>query len=135
MAIGLLCCAGPNDFQVADFRAKLSDPTALKTHFSYHYSASLIKDGLANGTDPIYVYTMPRCKIQPMTNTLLSLCYMLIVAFKAHFPLPVNAQDDLFGLTQPIHILPAATLERVACVKSPSWLVVASRAFTSCRLC
>ena len=41
------------------FRAKLSDPTALRTHFSYHYSASLIVDGLANGTDPVYVYTMP----------------------------------------------------------------------------
>ena len=55
------CCAGPNESQVAAFRAKLSDPTALKSQFSYHYSASLITDGLANGTDPLYVYTMPRC--------------------------------------------------------------------------
>ncbi|CAL5219872.1 g1792 [Coccomyxa viridis] len=51
---------GPNELQIARFRATLSDPTALETHFSYHYSASLITDGLANGTDPVYVYTMPR---------------------------------------------------------------------------
>ena len=56
-----VCYAGPNELQVAIFRAKLSDPSALKTHFSYHYSASLITDGLANGTDPAYVYTTPRC--------------------------------------------------------------------------
>ena len=49
----------------------LSDPTALKTHFSYHYSASLITDGLANGTDPVYVYTMPRCGGQPMAVCIL----------------------------------------------------------------
>ena len=53
-------CAGPNELQVAAFRSKLSDPSALKTHFSYGYSASLITDGLANGTDPVYVYPMPR---------------------------------------------------------------------------
>ena len=63
-------CAGPNELQVAKFRSKLSDPTALKTHFSYHYSASLITDGLANGTDPVYVYTMPRCDSQPTTSAL-----------------------------------------------------------------
>jgi hypothetical protein len=57
---------------VAAFRAKLSDPTALKTHFSYHYSASLIADGLANGTDPVYVYTTPQCDPQPVTDGLLS---------------------------------------------------------------
>ena len=59
------CCAGPNEIQVAAFRAKLSDPTALSSQFSYHYSASLITDGLANGTDPLYVYTMPRCRPAP----------------------------------------------------------------------
>ena len=61
-------CAGPREPQVAAFRAKLSDPTALKTQFSYHSSASLITNGLANGTDPVYVYTTPRCNIQPMTS-------------------------------------------------------------------
>ena len=70
-----LCCAGPNEVQVAQFRARLSDPTALKTHISYHYSASLITDGLANGTDPVYVYTKPQCDSQPMTDTLLSLLH------------------------------------------------------------
>ena len=55
------CCAGPNELQVAAFRTQLSEPTALKSHFSYRYSASLISDGLANGTDPVYVYPMPRC--------------------------------------------------------------------------
>ena len=69
----VLCCAGPNELQVAEFRARLRDPTALKTHFSYHYSASLITDGLANGTDPVYIYTKPRCDSQPVTDTLLSL--------------------------------------------------------------
>ena len=61
-------CAGPRESQVAAFRAKLSDPTALKTQYSYHYSASLITNGLANGTDPVYAYTTPRCNIQPVTS-------------------------------------------------------------------
>ena len=72
MANGDLCRAGPNEVQVAEFRGKLSEPTALKSHFSYHYSASLITDGLANGTDPVYVYTMPRCAPLPSTVTSMS---------------------------------------------------------------
>ena len=60
--------AGPNELQVAEFRTKLSNPTALNTQFSYHYSASLITDGLANGTDPVYVYSMPRCNVLPMAH-------------------------------------------------------------------
>ena len=68
-----VCCAGPNELQVAIFRTELSDPTSLKTHFSYHYSASLITDGLANGTDPVYLYTMPRCGSQPLISALQSL--------------------------------------------------------------
>ena len=60
--------AGPNELQVAEFRTKLSNPTALNTQFSYHYSASLITDGLANGTDPVYVYTMPRCNMLLMAH-------------------------------------------------------------------
>ena len=83
-----ICSAGLNELQVAKFRAKLSDPTALKTHFSYHYSASLITDGLANGTDPAYVYTMPRCVPQPATesakHTFIQSCYRTC-AVKLHF--------------------------------------------------
>ena len=66
--------AGPNEVQVAAFRAKLSEPTALKSHFSYHYSASLITDGLANGTNPVYVYTMPRYALRPSTVKDLAQC-------------------------------------------------------------
>ena len=84
---------------MAIFRAKLSDPSALKTHFSYHYSASLITDGLANGTDPAYVYTMPRCDLQPIhtcsvqpaKHALINLCYM-VSASKLHFPMTVKIQ-------------------------------------------
>ncbi len=62
-----MCCAGPNQLQIEEFRAKLSDPNVLKTYFDYHYSASLIQDGLSNGTKPAYVLPTPRCALEAFT--------------------------------------------------------------------
>ncbi|BDA51596.1 probable xylooligosaccharide oxidase at N-terminal half [Coccomyxa sp. Obi] len=56
---------GPNQLQVAAFRAQLSDPKALKDFFSYQYSADLISDGLSNRTDSVYILPVPRFIVTP----------------------------------------------------------------------